>query len=267
MNVLEAVVLGIVEALTEYVPVSSTGHLILTSHLFGIEDDAFTKAFEIVIQGGSILAVILFYWKLLWKHLKNLMSFEAQAVQFYLKLFVAFFPAAFVGLLFYKKIKHYLFGPLPVVVALVVGGIAMVLIERRFKTSPENDEDKEITMKGAFVVGLCQILSLWPGTSRAMTTLIGGRLVGLSAYKSAEFSFLLATPIILAATAYDLLKIGPDLFQDIEKIKLLLIGTTVSFVVSLFVIKAFLGFLKSHSLEVFGWYRIALGILFYYFFL
>ena len=253
--------MGLVEALTEYLPVSSTGHLILTSHLLGIEQSDFHAAFEIVIQGGSILAVIWHYRKLLLSHLSELFSGSAKGRDFFLKLFVAFCPAAIVGLLFHKQVKAYLFGPIPVVIALVVGGIIMIALERRLKHSAGSDE--EITIKGAFFVGVAQIFSLWPGTSRSMTTLLGGRFMGLSPYKAAEFSFLLAIPIILAATGYELLKV--DVSALSENLDLLLVGTGVSFVASLFVIRIFLGFLKKHSLEVFGWYRIVAGLLYYFF--
>jgi undecaprenyl-diphosphatase len=268
MEFLHAIVLGLVEALTEFLPVSSTGHLILTSHLFGLENNEFNKAFEVVIQAGAILAVIVYYHKLLRLRVQHVLRGDRAAIDFFLKIFVAFFPAALMGLLFHKKIKALLFGPLPVVIALFIGGLAMVLIERKLRgRSASKHSLDELTYKDALIVGCAQTLSLWPGISRAMTTLLGSRMRGLAPSLCAEFSFLLAIPIILAATFYDLYKMGPALWENAEQLKLLAVGIGVSFVAALFVIHWFLGFLKKHSLEVFGWYRILVAAAYAYFLL
>ncbi len=267
MTYFHSIILGIVEALTEFLPVSSTGHLILASHFLGLENSDFNKAFEVVIQGGTVLAVIFYYRKSLIEKLQKFFKGNQNSKQFFINVLVAFLPSAFVGLLFHKKIKEFLFGPLPVVGALIVGGLAIILFEKYLKNKKSSKNLESMSFSDALCVGLYQCLSLWPGTSRAMTTLLGARLRGLNTEASAEFSFMLAIPTLLAATLWDLRKMGPELFSDSEKMKLIALGSLVSFVFALLVIHWFLGFVKRNSLEIFGWYRILVGIVLAYFLL
>lgn len=268
MSFLEAVILGIVEGLTEFLPISSTGHLILTSHFLKIGENASNsgKAFEIIIQSGAILAVIYEYRSLFFKRTVEFFNRDKKGVEFYLKLFCAFLPAAVVGLLFHSFIKEKLFGVLPVVAALFVGGIAMIIVERvskknKQKHSTLSSHENMPSWKQTWGIGVFQILSLWPGTSRSMATILGGRLMGLSASASAEFSFFLAVPTLLAATFYDFFKNYQSIISEENFLMNLVTGTTVSFVVALIVIRWFIKFLKNRSLEPFAWYRIALSLL------
>jgi undecaprenyl-diphosphatase len=264
MNILDAAIMGVVEGLTEFLPVSSTGHLILAGHFLKIQDSPDTKAFEIIVQGGAMLAVIWHYRRDLIELLRQACRGARPALMRLWALFVAFLPAAVVGLLIAKWIKAHLFGPGPVVAALIVGGVAMIVVERilGFKKSSHAGATEPNPMQ-AFVIGLFQCLAMWPGTSRSMTTILGGRIVGLGAVHAAGFSFLLAIPTLLAATGYDLLKHHSDFAHS--SWAPLVVGTVVSFVVSLVVIRVFLNFLKKHSLEVFGWYRIVVGALLWIF--
>jgi undecaprenyl-diphosphatase len=262
VNYFEAALLGIVEGLTEFLPVSSTGHLILTNRLLGLDASSeLHNAFDVIIQSGAIFAVIWHFRKLLSEHIKGFFSNDTRSRQLFVSLALAFLPAAVVGLLFHKAIKSQLFGVGPVIGALIVGGIAMILIERWLRR--RTGQHALPSSRQALVVGLCQCLSMWPGTSRSMTTILGGRITGLSAAAAAEFSFLLAIPTLLAASALDLYKSAPTLAANPDFLSYLAVGMLVSFVTALFVIRGFIGFLKKYSLEVFGWYRIALGILIY----
>ncbi len=268
---MDSIVLGIVEGLTEFLPVSSTGHLILTSHLLKLQSSG---AFEMIIQAGAIFAVIWHYRSSFFASIKPALTFKGPSFDAWLKVFIAFVPAAIVGLLFAKVIKAYLFGVGPVVGALVIGGIAMIIIERllpntRDKNAPEEALDIEtlgamLSYKQALGIGIFQCFALWPGTSRSMSTILGGRILGLNTRQATEFSFWLAIPTLLAASAYDLFKHSSE-FLGSASLAPLLVGIVVSFVSALIVIRIFLGFVKKHSLEVFGWYRIAIGALLYFF--
>ena len=259
-----AAVLGIVEGLTEFLPVSSTGHLILVGHALGVEGDA-SKAFEVVIQSGAMVAVIVHYRRLLAERVLGLVRREPAAIKLAGALLAAFVPTAIAGLLLRKAIKAYLFKPIPVVAALIVGGVAMIVIERALarKTLPEGADGtklEDVGMRRGLMVGLAQCLSLWPGTSRAMCTIVGGRLTGLSTRVAAEFSFLLAIPVLGAATALDLAKSGKELIATRDAQLGLAVGFVVSFLVAWAVIALFLRFLRTRGLEPFGWYRIAVGL-------
>src|SRR5579863_232585 len=201
-----AVLLGVVEGLTEYLPVSSTGHLVLAGHLLGLSDeDPATSSFEIVVQLGAILAVVAHYRELLAERMRGLFSRDPVALRLASALVVAFVPTAVAGLLLRKTIKAHLFGSTPVAIALVAGGIAMIIVERaRARRGAKGEEGLEhVTLRRAFAIGLGQCLSLCPGTSRAMCTIVTGQLVGLSTGTAAEFSFLLALPTLGAATLYE----------------------------------------------------------------
>jgi undecaprenyl-diphosphatase len=249
MDITQAVALGIVEGLTEFLPISSTGHLILTSHLLGLPDTDFLKSFEVVIQLGAILAVVTLYWrKLLWDwHIMQ-------------RIVVALLPAIGVGYLFYATIRSLLASPLTVVIALAVGGLGLILFEayRREPVRPLLVD--ELSYRQAFFVGLTQACSVVPGVSRAGATIVGGLLVGLSRPAAVEFSFLLGVPTMVAATTLDILKHAATLsLLDIQSI---VIGFVTSFLVALLAIKFLLRYVETHSFIVFGVYRIIVAGLF-----
>jgi undecaprenyl-diphosphatase len=279
-----AALLGVVEGLTEYLPVSSTGHLVLAGHLLGLNDeDPATSSFEIVVQLGAILAVVAHYRRLLADKLRGVTSGDAASLRLLAAIAIAFAPAAVVGLLLRKTIKAHLFGPGPVAGALIVGGIAMIAIERWLahrrpsvpsevslstrEVSPRPSHSRlaglegldNVTPKRALAVGLGQCFSLWPGASRSMCTIVAGQLAGLSTATAAEFSFLLALPTLGAATLFEAYKARAILASHVGAASMT-IGLIVSFVVAWAVIATFLRYLRSHGLEPFGWYRIVAGL-------
>jgi undecaprenyl-diphosphatase len=263
MPPLIAVLLGIVEGLTEYLPVSSTGHLILAGHLLQLsDDDPATSSFEIVVQLGAILAVVAHYRVLLTERVVGLFARDPAAFRLLAAIAAAFAPTAIAGVLLRKTIKKHLFGPLPVAIALVLGGIAMIAIERWFRArggAQRRDRLEDVTPRQGFFIGLGQCVSLWPGSSRSMCTIVAGQLVGLSTATAAEFSFLLALPTLGAATIFEGFKAREVLSQHVGGASLM-IGLAVSFLVAWAVIATFLRYLRSHGLEPFGWYRIAIGL-------
>jgi undecaprenyl-diphosphatase len=262
MPVQIAILLGIVEGLTEYLPVSSTGHLVLVAHWLGLsDDDPAGKAFEIVVQLGAILAVLVHYRTLLGTRARGLLTGDPRALHLLFALAIAFLPAATAGLLFRKAIKAHLQTPLPVAGALIVGGIAMIVVERWLRRRAPHADDPSldaVTPGRALAIGLGQCLSLWPGTSRSMSTIVAGQLVGLSTSTAAEFSFLLALPTLGAATIYEGYKSRAVLAAGVG-LPSMAAGLVVSFVVAWAVIASFLKYLKAHGLEPFGWYRVVLG--------
>ncbi len=261
MTPLVAILLGIVEGLTEYLPVSSTGHLILIGHFLGGDGDA-AKSFEIVIQLGAILAVVVHYRRLLAARLAGLASGDAASKGLLVALVVAFIPAAVAGLLLRKAIKAHLFGPIPVAAALIVGGVVMIVVERIRKAKHEEGLTglEHVTPGRALVIGLGQCVSLWPGSSRSMCTIVSGQLAGLSTATAAEFSFLLALPTLGAATLFEFVKARHEFAASGLGVELA-IGMVVSFFVAWGVIAVFLRYLNKHGLEPFGYYRIVLGAL------
>lgn len=249
MSPFQAIVLGIVEGITEFLPISSTGHMVIASSLMGIEPNAFTKAFTVAIQFGAILSVIILYWKRFFK-----------GVDFYVKLAIGFLPAGVIGFLCNKMIDNLLSNVLVVGSSLLLGGIILVYIDRWFKRS-EEEPDKEVTTKSALVIGFFQVISMIPGVSRSAATIIGGLLRGYNRKTAAEFSFFLAVPTMFAATCFKLYKFYKEqgAFQGGD-IKLLVIGNVVAFVVAILAIRTFINFLTAHGFKVFGYYRIALGL-------
>ncbi len=246
MDTLQAVILAIIEGITEFLPVSSTGHMILASTYFGIEHDEFTKLFTIVIQLGAILSVLVLYFKRFF-----------QTLDFYLKIIVGFIPAVVLGLLFAKKIDSLLENPITVAVSLLVGGILLLKVDDWFG----NSTNTEITYSKAFKIGLFQCLAMVPGVSRSGASIVGGMSQKLSRSTAAEFSFFLAVPTMLGATVkkcYDYYKDGFVLTHD--QINFLIIGNVVAFIVALIAIKSFIGFLSKHGFKVFGYYRIIVGV-------
>jgi undecaprenyl-diphosphatase len=253
MTIVDSIILGVVEGFTEFLPISSTGHLILVSHLLGLEQTAAHKTFEVSIQLGSILAVLfLFSQKLLVN--KTL----------WLKIAVAFLPTAVFGFLFYKTIKS-LFGIETVAIMLIIGGVIFLIIEY-FRRNHDDSSDKtvdELSIKESLMIGFFQTLSMIPGTSRSGATMIGGIFAGLSRKSAAEFSFLLAIPTMFAATAYDLFKNRNELIVD--DYSLLAVGFTMAFLIAFVTVKAMMKFLTTHTFVTFGIYRIAVGAVFLYY--
>jgi undecaprenyl-diphosphatase len=250
MTLFQSILIAIVEGLTEFLPISSTGHMILASTAMGIHEDEFVKTFEVFIQLGAILAIALMYIKRFFRNLT-----------IYFKLITAFLPTAVVGFLAYDYIKAYLFNPIVVSVSLILGGIILIFIDKKVAAQGSTVvEVEDISYKNAFFIGLCQCLSMVPGTSRAAATIIGGVFNGLDKRQATEFSFLLAVPTMLAAGGYDLLK--TDLAFSSEQLMLLGIGFVVAFASAWGAVKLFLTYVSTHGFKAFGWYRIALGVLF-----
>lgn len=262
MTWLHALLLGILEGLTEFLPVSSTGHLFLLGKVLGHDDEA-SKALDIVMQLGAVIAVVVYYRRRLWGLVRGLLARETGAFRLLLALAIGFFPAALVGLAFHKRIKASLMSAGPIAGALIVGGIVMIAMERhRAKTQNRGEDGIEaITPKRALIVGLFQCFSLWPGASRSMSTIVGGQIAGLSTATAAEFSFLLSIPTLGAATVFDLYKHGHEILAAPGGAVALAVSMATSFVVALLVIAAFLRYLQRFGLAPFGVYRIALGAL------
>jgi undecaprenyl-diphosphatase len=260
MSLWVAAVLGLVEGLTEYLPVSSTGHLVLVSHLLGLHDET-SKSFDIVIQLGAILAVLIHYRTLLAQRVSGLFQREPKAVTLFSALVAGFIPAAVVGLLLRNWIKAHLFGDATIAWAFIIGGIVMIGVESwRAKRSDKGLVGLEhVTAKLGLIIGLGQCVSLIPGASRSMSTIVTGQLCGLSTATAAEFSFLLGLPTLGAATLYEGFKARHELI--VEGTGALIVGLLVSFFVAWAVIAAFLRYLQSRGLAPFGFYRIVVGVL------
>ncbi len=253
MTIFETIVIGVVEGITEFLPISSTGHMALTSAILGIEKDAFTKLFIENIQFGTILSVIILYWR---KFL------DIKRINFYIKLLVAFIPSAFVGVLLKKHIDQVLETPLFIAIVLFLGGILLLFVDKWFN-NPTKTEEEEITYKNSFVIGVFQIIAIiLPGFSRSAATIIGGMQQKLTRKVAAEFSFFLGVPSLAGAFAkslWDTWKDSPELLTT-SNIQLLALGNLVGFVVALIAIKTFITFLQNHGFKVFGWYRIVVGL-------
>ncbi len=250
MEIKDAFILGVVEGLTEFLPISSTGHLILTAHVLGLPHDEFTKSFEIAIQLGSILAVIFIYYE---RFIKDYETWK--------RVILAFIPTGLIGFALYKLIKGYLIGnDLVVVVNLFLGGIVLILADRYCERFCYLKDIDELPAKKAPIIGLFQALAVVPGVSRSGATIIGGMLMGLSRRSAAEFSFILAVPTMLMATAYDLFKTGGQFHSS--QWELLGVGFLTAFFTAMLSVKLFLKFLNSHGFTVFGVYRMAIAVVY-----
>jgi undecaprenyl-diphosphatase len=248
MSIIEAIILAIVEGITEFLPVSSTGHMIIASSLMGIAENPFTKTFTVAIQLGAIFSVVVLYWKRFF-----------QTMNFYIKLFVAFLPAAVIGFLLNDYIDQLLERVEVVAVMLILGGIVFLFIDKLFKKTEEN-EVPEINYTTALKIGFFQTIAMIPGVSRSAATIIGGLTQKLTKKTAAEFSFFLAVPTMAAATGYKLLKFykaGNGFSSD--EIMILLVGNSVAFIVAMLAIKSFIQFLTNNGFKLFGYYRIVLG--------
>ena len=248
MTWLESIIIAIVEGLTEFLPISSTGHMIIAESLLGVEPTEFTKAFTVIIQFGAILSVLVLYFKRFF-----------QSVDFYWKLFIAFLPAAVFGFLFADKIDELLESVQVVAIMLILGGIFMLFVDKLFVKTSEN---QAVGWKRALIIGFCQCIAMIPGVSRSMATIVGGMSQKLTRKNAAEFSFFLAVPTMAAASGYKMLKLLTDgssrelLMQNIDT---LIIGNIVAFIVAMLAIKFFISFLTKYGFKAFGWYRIVVG--------
>ena len=265
MDILQTIIIAIVEGLTEFLPVSSTGHMIIAQNLLGVESTEFVKAFTFIIQFGAILSVVVLYWKRFFQ-LNHTPAPEGagfvkrflHTFDFYWKLFVAFIPAAVLGLLFSDAIDAMLESVGVVAVMLVLGGIFMLFCDRIFN---KGSEDTPFTEKRAFMVGLFQCISMIPGVSRSMATIVGGMSQGLTRKAAAEFSFFLAVPTMFGATLYKMYKIlktgGMEMIMD--NMTTLIVGNAVAFIVAMLAIKGFIKYVQKYGFKAFGWYRIIVG--------
>lgn len=247
MSYFQAIILSIIEGLTEYLPISSTGHMIITSSFMGIAGNEFVKLFTIAIQLGAILSVVILYWKRFF-----------QSWNFYFKLFVAFIPAVFMGLLFNKIIDQLLESPLTVAISLIIGGLILLKTDDWFSSA----EKTEVSYSNALKIGFYQCLAMIPGTSRSGASIVGGMAEKLNRKTATEFSFFLAVPTMLGATAkkmYDYYTEGFNLSE--HQMSLLLLGNILAFIVGLLAIKSFVNYLKKHGFKLFGYYRIIIGLL------
>lgn len=250
MNYFEAIILAIIEGLTEFLPVSSTGHMIIGSSFMGIASDPFVKLFTVAIQLGAILSVVVLYFKRFFK-----------SINFYFKLVVAFIPAAIFGLLLSDKIDELLESPLAVGISLFVGGIILLFVDKWFN-NPTIHEEEDVTYLTALKIGFFQCIAMIPGVSRSGATIVGGMTQKLSRKVAAEFSFFLAVPTMFAATGkklFDFYKEGNTITP--EQTNLLIIGNIIAFIVALLAIKSFIGYLNKHGFKMFGWYRIVAGLI------
>lgn len=248
MTVFEAILLAIIEGLTEFLPISSTGHMILASSALGIASDPFVKMFTVAIQLGAIFSVVVLYFKRFF-----------QSIEFYLHLLIAFMPAAIIGFLLNDVIDQLLESALTVAVSLVAGGILLLYVDRWFKQNEEKPET--LTRKKSLMIGLFQVISMIPGVSRSAATIVGGLTQKLNRKAAAEFSFFLAVPTMLAATAFKMYKYHQETGFDDNDLGILVLGNVVAFVVAWLAIKAFISYLTRYGFRVFGMYRIALGLI------
>src|SRR3970040_2794273 len=262
MNTLQAFLIAVIEGLTEYLPISSTAHMVFLSSYFGIQEDDFVKLFQVSIQFGAILAVFALYWR-------KFFDFSSRnvAIRFYLELIYAVIPALVLGKLFDDKIEAVLGDPIPIAIVLILGGIILLFVDSRFQ-SPTIIKEEDITVKKAVAIGFWQCLAMMPGTSRSAASIIGGMQQRLSRNTSAEFSFFLAVPTMLAVTCYSVflktyetsqMKGYELILKSNDNIIMFLIGNVVAFVVAILAIKFFIGIINKYGFKPCGWYRIIMG--------
>lgn len=267
LSLADAILLGVVEGVTEYLPVSSTGHLLLTEHVLGISGDPQLKtaadSYAIAIQFGAILAVLLLYRRRLVALLRGLAGKDPEGRMLAVALFVSFVPAAVIGLLGEVYIKDYLFALWPITAAWLLGGIAILLVarhDRRVGLRPnEGLQLEELGPRGAIVIGLLQCVAMWPGVSRSLVTILGGRLVGLSTVAAVEYSFLLGLVTLTAATAYETVSEGATIMATFGIVTPLL-GVAAAFVSAVVAVEWMVSYLNRHTMAIFGWYRLGLGV-------
>lgn len=262
MNLLEAIIVAIVEGLTEYLPVSSTAHMIFTSSWMGNQEDAFVKMFQVSIQFGAILSIVVLYWR---------KFFDFSNFNFYIKLAFAVMPALILGYMFDDMIESVLDKPVPIAVVMILGGVVLLFIDKLFTVHNIADE-KSVSIKTSIIIGFWQCLAMMPGVSRSAASIIGGMQQGLKRPTAAEFSFFLAVPTMLAVTVYSVfvkdwnyagieMKGYKMILHSDENLMMFLVGNAVAFIVAMVAVKSFVGFLNKHGFKPFGWYRIIVGIL------
>lgn len=264
MNLFEAIIIAIIEGLTEYLPISSTAHMGFTAALMGLPESEFLKMFQVSIQFGAILSIVVLYWK-------KFFNFENFNFNFYIKLAIAVLPALVLGKLLDDKIEAVLGNQVAISSMLVFGGIILLFVDKWFR-NPKIDDEKEITIKKALTIGFWQCLAMMPGTSRSAASIIGGMTQGLSRKAAAEFSFFLAVPTMLAVTVYSVfvktwgettanpMKGYEMILQDQQHITLFIVGNVVAFIVALIAVKTFISVLTKYGFKFWGWYRIIIGI-------
>ncbi|AWH84074.1 UDP-diphosphatase [Flavobacterium album] len=259
MDLIQSIFIAIIEGLTEYLPISSTAHMVFVSSYYGIQDDEFVKLFQVSIQFGAILAVVALYWR---------KFFDFSKLGFYVKLACAVIPALLLGKLFDDMIDDVLGKPKPIAIMLIAGGVILLFIDNYFK-EPKVFKEEDISIKKAITIGFWQCLAMMPGTSRAAASIIGGMQQGLTRQAAAEFSFFLAVPTMLAVTTYSIFlkeygkasEKGYELLMQGDNLKLFAIGNIIAFVVAIIAIKAFIGVIKKYGFKPWGWYRIVAGSL------
>ena len=252
MTIIQSIIISIVEGITEFIPISSTGHMIITEKVLNVKEDDFVKVFTIAIQLGAILSVVVLYWK---------KFFDFSKWQFYLKLIVGVIPAVIFGFLFSSKIDKLLESSLTVAITMLVGGVVLLFVDKLFQR-PSVHTEPQITYPKAFIIGIWQCIAMVPGVSRSAASIIGGMQQKLTRSLAAEFSFFLAVPTMLAATGYKLLKyIKKDGIFTSEQLKMLALGNVIAFVVAIIAIKFFITYLKKHGLRIWGIYRVVVGFI------
>jgi undecaprenyl-diphosphatase len=260
MDFIQSIIIAIIEGLTEYLPISSTAHMIFASSYYGIQEDDFVKLFQVSIQFGAILAVVALYWK---------KFFDFSRLGFYVKLACAVIPALVLGYIFDDMIEEVLGNPIPIAIMLIVGGVILLFVDNYFK-KPVIVKEEDITIKKAVTIGFWQCLAMMPGTSRAAASIIGGMQQSLTREAAAEFSFFLAVPTMLAVTTYSVflktyehtqLKGYELLMQNSDNLMMFLVGNVIAFVVAIIAIKGFIGVIKKYGFRPWGWYRIIAGAL------
>lgn len=264
IEILKVIFLGIVEGITEWLPISSTGHMLLVDEFIQMNvSDEFKEMFFVVIQLGAILAVVVLFWQKMWPFQmkdKSKPMVKKDTFSMWFKVVVACIPGAVVTILFDDFIEAHLHTPVVIALTLIIYGIAFIVIERWNKNrTPKTKELSDITYRTAFLIGLFQVLSIIPGTSRSGSTIIGGLVIGVSRVAAAEFTFFLAVPVMFGLSALKMMKFG--FTYTSTEVAVLLIGTIVAFVVSILVIKFLMSYIKKHDFQIFGWYRIVLGII------
>jgi undecaprenyl-diphosphatase len=254
MDLFQAIIVAIVEGITEFLPISSTGHMIITEKLLGVQETEFTKLFTVAIQLGAILSVVVLYWR---------KFFDRSKIRFYVKLVIGVIPALLMGYFFADKIDRLLESTTTVIITMILGGFVLLFIDGYFR-NPTVDEEEKISFLNAFVIGVWQVIAMIPGISRSAASIIGGMHQKLARKLAAEFSFYLAVPTMLAATGYKLVKAyksQPEILKDKHNLVALGIGNLVAFIVAMLAIKFFIGYLQKHGFRIFGYYRIIVGII------
>lgn len=263
--ILKAIIIAIVEGITEFLPVSSTGHMILAGGVIGFPETEFTKMFNVVIQLGAILAIVVLYWSKLWGLVVSFFKGEKKGVNFVIALIVGVIPAAILGFLLEDTIDKYLFKPVPVIIGLFVGAVLLLYVEGRYRKSAQVHEVENITKLQALKIGFFQCLAMWPGMSRSSSTIMGGWITGLDSKVASEYSFFLAIPVMVGASLVKVVKFQGDVgFQTLGSTEIVsfALGFLVAFLVALICVKGFVSYIQKKPMKVFAYYRIALSIVF-----